>query len=180
MAALLGWETGKKALVVLIPTTETNLMMWCTVFSSSLLMFVLAGFSLAHPWMPEKRPDSILIRSERGEVTIPLSVIEDYLQREALRIPGVNHLRLRTGCLDGFLVFHTEAYVTDQVSIPGIIEELQNFMEHESRDVIGLKKVGPVHVTIKRISNDTRPVPLPMLAHQAGLDTERCSQSSHS
>jgi hypothetical protein len=178
LVALLGWETGREALLVLVPSIGTSLAVWGMVFLTGLLTLGLAGFALAHPWLPENRPDSVLIHSEKGDVRIPLTAIEDYLQREAVRIPGVNHLRLRLENLDGLLVFYIQAFVTDQVSIPGITGELQGFMEHESLEVIGLKRIGPVHVMIKRICNDTRPVTLPMLAQQTNPEVERRSRSS--
>ncbi len=177
LAALISWESGWRAVLILVPVAETSLAVWSLLFLAGLFVLGLSGFGLAHPWLAENRPESVMIHSGKGDVTIPLTAIEEYLQHEAVRIPGVTHLRLRTGCLDDYLVFRVEAFVTDQVSIPGIIEELQDFMESECREVIGLKKIGPVHVTIKRICNDTRPVPLSMLTQQTSHEIERHSRS---
>ena len=178
IAALSGWETGWRALLLLIPVLETSFMAWSFSFFVMLVALGLAVYALAHPWLPQNRPDSVLILSDKGEVTIPLAALEDYLQREAVRIPGVNHFRLRIESQNDLLVFRVEAFVSSQVSIPGITGQLQDFLEYESRDVIGLKRIGPVHIMIKRICNDTRPVPLPMLAHQASREKSRRSQSS--
>jgi hypothetical protein len=178
LVALLGWDIGREALLVLVPSIGTSLAAWSLFFLMGLLTLGLTGFALTHPWLPENRPDSVLIHSEKGDVRIPLTAIEDYLQREAIRIPGVNHLRLRLENLDGLLVFFIQAFVTDQVSVPGITGELQGFIEHESLEVIGLKRIGPVHVMIKGISNDTRPVTLPMLAHHTNREVERRSRSN--
>ncbi len=177
VAAFTGWATGWQAVLLFLPVLETSFMAWSFSLFVTLIVLGLAVYALTLPWLPQNRPDSVLIRSKKGEVTIPLTTIEEYLQREAVRIPGVNHLRLRTTTLDGLLVFHIEAFVTDQVSIPGITGELQEFVEKESQEVIGLDRIGPVHVMIKRICGDTRPVPLPMLAHQAGREAVRRSQT---
>lgn len=177
LVSLLGWETGRQAWPVFIPPDGSGLLAWAAAFLLGLCTLLVGGFALALPWLPESREDSVLIHSKKGEVTIQLPAIEDYLQREAVRIPGVSHLRLRTKNHEGLLVFHIEAYVTGQTSIPEITGELQNFIEYESREVLGLEKTGPVHVTIKRICNDTRPVQLPMLTHQAGQEVVRHNRS---
>lgn len=177
LIALLGWENGRQALPVFVPAADSGFLTWAAAFISGLCILLVGCYALALPWLPDTRQEGVTLHSGKGEVTIHLTAIEEYLQREAVRIPGVNHLRLRATTQNGLVVFHTDAYVTGQFSVPEITSELQAFLDFESREVLGLEKTGPVHITIRRICNDTRPIQLPMLAHQSDQETVRRGRS---
>ena len=164
LASALGWGKGPSLLATLLPAGENSANARILLFLCALLVCGVGGFALALPWLPRKSADCVLLHTNRGEVTIPLYAVEEYLQREAIRLPGVDHLRVRAARQEGTLAFHLQALVTAQVSIPKITEEIQSFVEHEVRDVIGLRYIGEVHLAINRISNDTRPIVLPALS----------------
>lgn len=149
------------ALLQLFPGLETSSRTLALLWLSNLFLWGIAGMALLRDHLPRGKGDLYLVSSEQGVVSIPLETISDFVEYEATRIPGVNHIRARVYREGSSLALCLDAQMTAQEPLPELTEGLRSFIQKELREMIGIRDFGPIHITIQRITPDTRPMLLP-------------------
>jgi len=159
--ALLTSGSASAALHQLFPGMDTSLRTLVFLWLADLFLWGITGLALLHTFLPRQAGDLYLFSSDQGVVSIPLGTIAEFVEHEASRIPGVNHIRVHVYREGSSLALALEAQVTAQEPLPELTEDLRSFIQKELREMIGIRDVGPIHMNIQQITSDTRPVLLP-------------------
>jgi uncharacterized alkaline shock family protein YloU len=159
IATAFGWQAGRDSLAIILPWEG-----W--VLTSFAIGLGLTGVGVAilavsGPWLPAASDDPLSIETERGVIRIPGRTVVEYLEREAIRLAGINSLRVRLVRHDRKISLDLDALVTADRPIPDIAGDLQEFVKKELKQTLGIEEVEGIHVRIKKIAPDMKPVLLP-------------------
>lgn len=178
IAAAIGWEPGRIALSPLA-VFET----WWPVAGCLAGGVFLMAAALA-PWIAprfiEEEEELLFIQTAHGSVCLPTRTITDFLKREGSRIPGVVSLKANLIRQDGEIAVEVEASLVAESAIPEMAERIQAFVKKELGGTIGIRNVQTVHVHVRDLAPDVRPVVLsPFLARDPkprSLESDRPTQ----
>lgn len=123
-----------------------------------LFLVVLAGIARLGPRVPEPCGEEVVQRTDRGEVRISADTIVDYLEREAVRVPGVDTVKIRMETAAHGWTLRIEAILTNEFPLPALEERLQSVLETELKETLGVRDIEGIHLTVKRVLRDTRPL----------------------
>ncbi|MCG3196872.1 MAG: hypothetical protein GHCLOJNM_01352 [bacterium] len=158
IAAAFGWSQGLSSLSMLSGLDSAG---WVLRLLAGGIGALLISTGLLAGWGPrasEQQSEEVVQRTERGEVRISSEAIVDYLERESVRVAGVDSVRIRfeRGAVGWTL--RVEAILTNEAPLPILEERLQSVLENELKETLGVREVEGIHLAVKRVLPDTRPL----------------------
>lgn len=129
-----GWELPLAALqqVLLDPTGRWALAIVAALFFLSSVRMMRLALSV------RKSNEALVRQSELGEVQVSLAAIENLVTRLGKQVDGVRDLKCRVGGGDSGIRLHLRAAVAGDMHIPGLAERLQEALQRQVRQVVGV------------------------------------------
>jgi len=156
-AAVRGWVPAQDALYNLFGLDREGWGLVAVGTALTVVCFALSLVALLRPVLGGLDRDLVSLENERGDVRISTATIADYLQRRASEVEGIESVRLQVASKEQGLSLDLYAVVIAGDPLPVVTRRLQNFVERELRETLGIREFEGVHIHFSRISGPVRP-----------------------
>ena len=120
-----------------------------TVIGSTIF---LIGFSIVNiVFLQKKDHKAVVFKTEKGEVKIALSAIEDYIKRLALGIKEIKDIKSKISVSSKRLKIVSKAVLQTDVGVADIVKNVQEDIEHNVKNMLGIDMKVDVNVNVIRM-----------------------------
>ncbi|MGI6604281.1 MAG: alkaline shock response membrane anchor protein AmaP [Firmicutes bacterium] len=159
VAVLLGLSAGRLFPLLERGTTFAQLYLygnWYAVVAALLLLVVGVRLGYLSLTRGQRRGQTLVQRSDLGEINIALSAIENLVQRAAGQIDGVREVRSRVEAKSQGVVVLVKAWVGSDHNVPDLASRIQEMVRERLESIVGIS-AAEINIAIKDIgSTDQR------------------------
>lgn len=124
------------------------------IFIGFIIVFFFFFWILIQLW-EKKKHQMLIISGEKGEISICLTAIEDFVKKLCLKIEGVKDIKVKALKQRKCLKLNTKFTLTKSSIIPQITSEAKEFVEKQLRDVLGIKGVLKINFQVRKIETSS-------------------------
>jgi uncharacterized alkaline shock family protein YloU len=146
-----GWTRPMDGVRVSLLSTNGRL----AVGLVGLLFFVSSVRLLVLAFRPRDSRQQVVHETELGEVRISLDAVESLVNRVARQVKGVRDVRPRVALNAAGIEAWLRVWVSPDVSIPGVAQELQEEIARSVQSVVGVGVSG-LDIRVENITTEVR------------------------